>query len=301
MLYALGAGSCFVMPERVAKTSASQQISEYVGSGPYRFLPKEWVSGAAAAYERFDGYQPRSEPPQWLSGGKVTHFDRVEWIVQPDPATAAAALRTGEVDWLEQPLIDLVGDMKRMPGVKVANYDALGLLAMVVVNHLHPPFDNPAILCAIISATVQADDVGAVVGEQTELGVVPAGFFVVGSPMASTVGFSALTSPRSIAAASAALKAAGYGGEKVTLMAASDQPALMAIAQVTQALWGQLGLNVDFQVMDWGTLVARRAKQDEPSAGGWNAFCTTWAGLSVSNPGSSYPLQAIGRQEWLGW
>ena len=73
MLYALGAGSCFVMPERVAKTSASQQISEYVGSGPYRFLPKEWVSGAAAAYERFDAYQPRSEPPQWLSGGKVAH------------------------------------------------------------------------------------------------------------------------------------------------------------------------------------------------------------------------------------
>ena len=54
-------------------------------------------------------------------------------------------------------------------------------------------------------------------------------------------------------------------------------------------------------VMDWGTLVSRRVKQDSPEQGGWNAFCTTWAGLAVTNPGSSFPLQAIGRKGWLGW
>ena len=301
MLYALGAEGCFIMPERMAKTSASQQVTEYVGSGPFRFLPKEWVSGASAAYERFDGYVPRSEPAEWFSGGKVAHFDRVEWVVQPDPATAAAALQTGEVDWVEQPLIDLVGSLKAMPGVQVASYDALGVLAMVVVNHLHPPFDNPAILRAILSATSQQDAVEAVVGDQADLGVVPAGFFVVGCPMANSAGMTALTGPRDIPAAKAAIKAAGYKGEKITLMAPSDLASLLAIAQVTQALWTKLGLNVDFQVMDWGTLVSRRVKQDSPEQGGWNAFCTTWSGLSVSNPGSSFPLQAIGRKGWLGW
>ena len=301
MLYALGAQNCFVMPERMARTPASQQITEYIGSGPFRFLPREWVSGASAAYARFEGYVPRAEPPQWFSGGKVVHFDRVEWVVQPDPATAAAALQRGEVDWVEQPLIDLVGSLKAMPGIEVASYDALGVLAMVVVNHLHPPFDNPAILRAIMSATDQKDAVEAVVGDQAQLGVTPAGYFVVGAPMANTAGLEALTGKRNVAGAAAAIKAAGYKGEKITLMAASDMPALMAIAQVTQALWVKLGLNVDFQVMDWGTLVSRRVKQDEPQAGGWNAFCTTWAGLSVTNPGSSFPLQAIGRKGWLGW
>ena len=301
MLYALGANGCFMMPERMARTPASEQVKEFVGSGPFRFLPGEWVSGASAAYARFDGYVPRAEPPQWFSGGKVVHFERVEWSVQPDSATAAAALRTGEVDWVEQPLIDLAGSLKAMPGVQVASYDALGVLAMVVVNHLHPPFDNPAVLRAILMATSQQEAVEAVVGDQAELGVVPAGFFVVGSPLANTAGIEALTTPRSMEAAQAALKAAGYGGEKVTLMAASDQEALMAISQVTQALWKRLGLNVDFQVMDWGTLVSRRVKQEPPGEGGWNAFCTTWAGLSVSNPGSSFPLQSIGKPGWLGW
>ncbi len=301
MLYALGATGCFVMPERVAKTSPNTMVTDYVGSGPFRFLPKEWDAGNFAAYARFDGYVPRQEAPQWFAGGKVAKFDRVEWIVQPDPATAAAALQRNEVDWVEQPLIDLVGSLKKMRGVEVASYDELGVLAMVVVNHLHPPFDKPAVLRAILAATSQGDCVQAAVGDQAELGVAPVGFFVDGSPMASKVGFDGLGPAKDIKAAQAAIKAAGYNGEKITFMAASDMPALMAIAQVTQALWGQLGLNVDFQVSDWGTLVARRVKQDPPEQGGWNAFCTTWAGLSVTNPGSSFPLQAIGRKGWLGW
>jgi len=301
MLYALGAENCMIMPERMARTPASQQITEFVGSGPFRFLPDEWVSGARAAYAKFDAYVPRPEPPQWFSGGKVVHFDRVEWIVQPDPATAAAALQTGEVDWVEQPLIDLVGSLKAMRGVQATSYDKLGVLAMVVVNHLHPPFDNPAILQAILSATDQKDYVDAVVGDQTELGVVPAAFFVEGAPLANRAGMEALTGPRNVDAARAAIRQAGYKGEKITLMAPSDQASLMAIAQVTRALWATLGLNVDFQVMDWGTLVSRRVKQDSPQQGGWNAFCTTWAGLAVTNPGSSFPLQAIGPKGWLGW
>jgi peptide/nickel transport system substrate-binding protein len=301
MLYALGATGCFVMPERMAKTSASTMVTDYVGSGPFRFLPNEWDAGNHAAYAKFEGYVPRQEAPQWFAGGKVAKFDRVEWIVQPDPATAAAALQKNEVDWIEQPLIDLVGSLKKMQGVEVVSYDKLGVLAMVVVNHLYPPFDNPAVMRAILAATNQQDCVEAAVGDQTALGVTPVGFFVDGSPMASKVGLDRLGPAKDLSAARAAIKAAGYKGEKITFMAASDQPALMAIAQVTQALWGQLGLNVDFQVSDWGTLVSRRVKQDSPGQGGWNAFCTTWAGLSVSNPGSAFPLQAIGRKGWLGW
>ena len=34
------------MPERLAKTDATTQITEMVGSGPYRFLPKEFNTGS---------------------------------------------------------------------------------------------------------------------------------------------------------------------------------------------------------------------------------------------------------------
>src|SRR5208282_4263485 len=59
----------FIMPERVARTDPMQQIKESIGSGPFRFLADEFVSGSHAAYAKFDGYVPRKEPPEWASGG----------------------------------------------------------------------------------------------------------------------------------------------------------------------------------------------------------------------------------------
>ena len=61
MLFGLGSRPCFMMPERMAKTPASVQIKESIGSGPFRFEPSEWVSGASAAWTKFDKYQPRSD------------------------------------------------------------------------------------------------------------------------------------------------------------------------------------------------------------------------------------------------
>ena len=88
----------FVMPERIAKTDPFKQITEYVGSGPMRFVKDEWVPGAKAVFAKFADYVPRQEPASWLAGGKKILVDRVEWIVMPDPATASAALQNGEVD-----------------------------------------------------------------------------------------------------------------------------------------------------------------------------------------------------------
>ncbi|MBV8240156.1 MAG: ABC transporter substrate-binding protein, partial [Hyphomicrobiales bacterium] len=96
MLLALGKVStqiAFIMPERVAKTDPFKQITEYIGSGPMRFMKNEWVPGAKAAFEKFSDYAPRSEPGSWLAGGKRMLAERVEWVVMPDPATAAAALQ----------------------------------------------------------------------------------------------------------------------------------------------------------------------------------------------------------------
>ncbi|KAF0137192.1 MAG: peptide/nickel transport system substrate-binding protein [Xanthobacteraceae bacterium] len=90
MLLALGKNNSpcsFIMPERIAKTDPFQQITEYIGSGPMRFLRNEWVPGAKAVFERFADYVPRDEPASWLAGGKRMMLDRIEWIIMPDPGT----------------------------------------------------------------------------------------------------------------------------------------------------------------------------------------------------------------------
>ncbi|WP_428539708.1 ABC transporter substrate-binding protein [Rhodopila sp.] len=300
MAYALGANGCFIMPERLAKTDAFTQISEYVGSGPFKFLKDEWVSGASAAYAKNEKYQPRQEPPSYWSGGKVVNFDRVEWKIMPDPATAAEALQSGEVDWWENPLFDLLPMLKTAPGVTLEVLDPLGALGVIGVNHTQPPFDNPKLLQAILVAVNQQDYMDAVLGDQQSLGQT-AGFFIDGSPMASNVDMDKITGKRNLPLAKKMVAESGYKGEPIVLMSPSDQPQLSAMAQVTDAFYKSIGLNSKYTSMDWGTLVSRRASHAPSDKGGWNSFCTTWGGLAVSNPGSNFPLRGNGNGGWFGW
>ena len=84
-----------IMPERPAATSPFKPVAEIIGSGPYRFLPEEHISGARTAYARFPLYQPRTGGPVgFTSGPKIAHFERVEWLTL-DPFSAMAALRSG--------------------------------------------------------------------------------------------------------------------------------------------------------------------------------------------------------------
>ena len=47
-----------IMPERLI-TDPTKMVTEVVGSGPYRYVADERVSGARSAWEKFDGYVPR--------------------------------------------------------------------------------------------------------------------------------------------------------------------------------------------------------------------------------------------------
>src|SRR5450631_542720 len=50
-----------IMPERLANTDPFRQVTEMVGSGPYRFLRAEFNAAESATYERFADYVPRGE------------------------------------------------------------------------------------------------------------------------------------------------------------------------------------------------------------------------------------------------
>lgn len=301
MLYGLGARNCFVMPERMARTPSSQQVKEAVGSGPFRFLPDEWVSGARAGYARFDGYVPRQEPPSFYAGGKVAKFERIEWIVQPDAATAAAALQKGEIDWIEQPLIDLSPMLRASPDVLVKVNDPFGWQPILQLNHLHPPFNNKKLRQALLPAIDQKLFVESVIGDQSDLGRLPAGFFCEGQPMASHAGLDVLTKPRDLALAKKLVAESGYGGEKVVMLSPSDRPVYNQMSQVARELFLKLGMTVDFQPMDWGSVVARRANRGPVDQGGWSTFNTALDGVTINNPGSNFALRGSGAKAWFGW
>ncbi|MEN3287558.1 MAG: peptide/nickel transport system substrate-binding protein, partial [Bradyrhizobium sp.] len=153
----IGASVCAIMPERLARTPATQQITEMVGSGPFRFVSGEQMVGARVVYERFADYVPRPGAPQSrLAGAKLAHFDRVIWNIIPDQATAAAALTAGEVDWLEYTNSDLRPMLDRNRAVKTQLVDDLQT-TILRFNWLQPPFDNAAVRRALLGMIVQSD------------------------------------------------------------------------------------------------------------------------------------------------
>ncbi len=291
-----------IMPERLAATDPFKQVTEMVGSGPFRFLADERVVGSRVAYQRFDEYRPRPNGvPSCTAGPKVVHFDRIEWTVIPDVATAAAAMQRGEADWWEQPSFDLLPVMEREPALKTFVVDVTGNIGIFRMNQLHPPFDNPAIRRALLPALNQADSMEAIAGDRKQSWRADVGFFGPGTAMASDAGMQAITGPRDIERAKREVKAAGYGGEPVVVMSPSDYPRINALASVAADMLQRCGLNVDLQQMDWGTVIQRRASKAPPSQGGWSVFFTTLTGVDTANPASSLPLRGNGQGAWFGW
>jgi peptide/nickel transport system substrate-binding protein len=257
--------------------------------------------GARVVYERNPDYVPRQGSPEHAAGPKVVHFDRVEYAVMPDPGTAASAISNGEVDWWENPPNDLLPVLARARGVAVDRVVTMGAMGTGVFNHLHPPFDNPAIRRAVLMASSQADFMTAAAGTDPTMMGIDVGLFTPDTPMANAEGLELVREPRNLEAARRALKEAGYKGEKVVLMSASDNPLLAALGEVGRDLLTKLGMEVDFVVADWGTVVQRRASREPPAKGGWNMFHTTWNGVDMLNPMVEQTLRANGDKAWFGW
>jgi len=291
-----------IMPERLARTDANTQVTEMVGSGPYRFLPGERVPGSLVAYERFGAYVPRPDgPATFTAGPKRAWFDRVEWQVIPDAGTAASALANGEVDWWQSPVPDLQAMLRRKPGIRIEVLDPGGGLGCLRFNQLFPPFNNPAIRQALLGAVDQSEVMRAVAGDERALWRDHVGVFSPGTPMATDAGTDAVMGKPDFPAVRRALADAGYAGEKVVFLDPTDYPTTHAMALVMADAFQQCGLNVDLVSTDWGTLVQRRSSRKPPAEGGWNVFLTYLNGTNNFNPASQLGLRGNGDGAWFGW
>jgi peptide/nickel transport system substrate-binding protein len=290
----------FIMPERLARTDPYQQVTEMVGSGPFRFVSEEFQPGHLVLYMKNTDYVPRSEPPSWASGGKIVKVDRVEWLYVPDAMTKVAALGAGEVDWWENPPGDLVPVLAANPDVTVAEIDPLGVMNMVRFNHLWPPFDNMKMRQAILAVADQADFMSAMVSDRSYWKVCPS-FFTCGTPMANDAGSQALTGKRDFDKARKLIADAGYNNEKIVILDPVDQPGGHAQTLVAADLLKKLDLNVEIAASDWGNVVVRRASKKPIAEGGWSIFCTGWVGADQLDPTLNQALRANGDPAWFGW
>ena len=294
-----------IMPERLAKTDSHTQVAEAIGSGPYKFDKSKWVSGSTAVFQRFDNYMPRvGEAGSFTAGAKQALIDQVIWKTISDAATASAALQAGEIDGIEVINSDFLPVLATDPNLQIVK-STVPTIPIMRFNALYPPFDNPGIRRAILGVIDQTEFMTALMGgDNKSYWEANVGVFSPGSPMANNAGMSSVmkgASAANIAAAKAAIVAAGYKGEKVVLLDPADYPASHMPAMVAADLLKKLGMNVDVQTMDWGSLMQRRANQNPPAQGGWNIHFTTISGMNNFDPAGHLALRANGKKGWFGW
>jgi peptide/nickel transport system substrate-binding protein len=292
-------GVPFIMPEHVAKTDPYKQITETVGSGPYRFLADEFVSGAHVAYARFADYVPRSEPAEWTIGGKAAHFDRVEWRIIPDSTTATAALQTGEVDWYEVVEPDLVPLLRRNADIRMAPQNPTGYNGTLRFNHLHPPFDNVKVRRAVMMGVRQTDYMQVVTGGDASAYQTCRSWFPCGSYYGADFPTDAMQGD--IDKARAMLAASGYKGEKAVIIKQTDLPFIGPMGDVTYDLLQRMGMNVEMVASDQGTVAMRRNSREPVEKGGWSIFHSSGSSLIRYTPTENAWIRGLGATGIFGW
>jgi peptide/nickel transport system substrate-binding protein len=291
-----------MVPERIANgTDPYKQMTETIGSGPFRFLKDEYVIGSHAAMVPFEKYVPRDEPASFTAGGHRVMVDRVEWKMIPDAATAANAMATGEVDWLEMPMPDLLPMLQRASNVEIGRLDDWGFISQLRPNHVTSPTNNVKLRRAIMAAIDQRAVMEAIMGGDPDGVIVPMGFLATGKPEVDRAGIEALTTRKSPAEVKAMLADAGYNGERLVLLHTTDQPFYNSASLVVADELSRVGFNIEDQAMDWGTVLQRRASRQPLDKGGWSLFVSVTPVPEYRDPLLGSLLRGNGKDAWIGW
>ena len=102
-------------------------------------------------------------------------------------------------------------------------------------------------------------------------------------------------------AAKKMIQEAGYNGQKAVIINPTDFPTIGPLGDITYDMLKKIGINVDLQATDWGSVVQRRASKEPVEKGGWSIFHTWFTGGFILNPVVTAPFRGAGATAWFGW
>jgi len=223
-----------------------------IGTGPYRYV--EWQQDQVLVMERFEDYEPRSEPASGLAGEKIAYADRIEIRPIIDAAARKSSMDAGQLD-----------AANAMPQDLIETYDASSLYTpvyqdsgYVIMNFNHQ--DSPMAdlkLRQAIHIGVDIDEVAAAQGPEEVWNVYP------GLPI-EDVGYTSEAGTENWAigdkeAAEQLIAESDYNGETITVtMNQSTQSTYNAGIVIVEELKA-MGINAEVNLVDLATLNSLRS------------------------------------------
>ncbi|MER9362908.1 ABC transporter substrate-binding protein [Mesorhizobium sp. M0500] len=290
----------FIMREKDANRPATEQVTANIGSGPFKFNQALAKPGASFTYDRNEKYVPRSEPADGFAGGKIVKVDRVIWDNIADPQTALAALQAGEIDFVWTAPADLFAVIESDPNLALQALDKTGEDMFVRINCLQKPFDNVKARQALLHLVDQESMLRAAFGESKYVNTVTS-MFGNETPVSNDENTGWFKKGGDPEKAKELFKEAGYAGEKVVILQATDSALFSNASELLAATLRKIGVNAELAPSDWGGLVARRKNKGSIVDGGWSLFISSDAEATTGQVVSAVTLPMNGEQAWYGW
>jgi peptide/nickel transport system substrate-binding protein len=212
-------------------------------------------------------YAEMSRNPDYWDTTRIPKLDKMIVYPMPEPTTRLAALRSGQVDWIEVPPPDAIPSL-RAAGFQISLWPYPHTYPYVLSVLPTSPFHDVRVrraanyaidresLCKLINGT----------------GKPAVGLYPPGHPLFGTPGEQYGYDPDK---AKALLKEAGYGPDKpvrakiMISTAGSGQMVPLPMNEFLQQNFKAVGMEIDFDVVEWGTMLVavRSAPTAAPSHG----------------------------------
>ncbi|WP_378946675.1 ABC transporter substrate-binding protein [Mesorhizobium sp. ANAO-SY3R2] len=294
-----GANVPFIMPARVAATPASEQITDYTASGPFVLKEDERKPGSLTVLVRNPHYLPRNEPPSGMAGGKKVNIDRLELVTVPDSQTAVNALLAGEIDFFENPSLDLLPLLEAEPDtIAVAPINIQGGQLFLRMNHKQPPFNDQKVRLALLK-TISQPDYLKVAMPDPRFGKECGAIFMCNGPYAFPSETRATET--NFEEARKLLAESSYDGSEVVILRPTTIPMLKDMPLVAKQAMERVGFKVRVEQMDWQTFISRRGNKGPAADGGWDVFMSGMPASDVTEPALLRAIDSSCDTAYFGW
>jgi peptide/nickel transport system substrate-binding protein len=276
-----------VMPRTLIDRYGDKPIPTPVGTGPYTF--KEWKPDAYLKLARWDRYAPRSDAPSGYAGRRVAYLDEIDFLPIPEANTRLAGMQSGEYDVAFSIPADQYAIVTATPSLAAAILKPDSWL-IFNLNKKMRLFTDPKLRQAFRKALASKPIMEAAFGPQA--------FWSIASP---TIAYLAYEDDRTgadvfdhqdVQGARSLLKEAGYDGTAVVWLGTTNYEFFYKAALVAKSQLEAVGFKIDLQIMDWATLVQRRARPEL-----YDVFQTGMGGI----PAIPTAMDAFVSGQWPGW
>ncbi|HBY96276.1 MAG: ABC transporter substrate-binding protein [Ardenticatenaceae bacterium] len=255
-----------IYPAEIVKEASDGEIKQTIGTGPYKFA--EWQKDRFLRLTRFDNYVPHGDKPNGYGGKKAAYLDEIRYIAVPDQATRVAGILSGDYDYVDEAPRDQYPQLKTNPKVKIA-LDHTWRMAEDIIN-LKSAITSDQKLRQAMQAVLNCEEILKASQGLPEFYRLSPSLMLEETRWATKAGGEAFNQ-HNPDKAKQLLQQSNYKGQTLRWMTTKDFPGFYEEALVASQQIGQIGIKTDLQVMDWATLVKRRANADD-----WELFTSGW-------------------------